>query len=972
MSLLRANCPGCSKRHRLPREEAGKPIVCIACGTWFAMREPLLGPIGQGAREGDQSPTGLMGLIESLAAESPAEMPRHFTFENHDVVVVQGVEESTWGTYLAVGCAVLLLGTFITVLSMPGKVYPHLSALKHRFDSHPASVQPISRPAVAIVPTTVPSAPVTPAAEIAPPTIAPSTQPKPNQEKAQDSTVVIAAKPADAAVIPSDGAANRPAVADNLLPPDMHPPVLVRPAIQPLTESAEDLSDREIGQSIQRGVDYLIKQFNSNDFEIVPDHGERTSQHTGMDALFVYAILQAGQASNDPRLSPHGPFINGILDTLKRLPMTGQVSDRTTYARALRATVLAVYDRPLDHEFLKRDAAWLMANQRHGAYTYASPIGSASGTVWDNSNSQYGLLGVWAAAEAGVEVPNSYWQAVEKHWNECQLPSGGWEYVESHSSPGSLSMTCAGVASLLVTHDWLENYRNGLSVGREPFSPELRRGLAWLEDGDRILNSTSMYWGYTLYGIERVGLASGLKYLGQHNWYPELCKQVMDRQQADGSFGDAKVDESGSDINTAYALIFLSRGRHPILMNKLRFNGNWSNRPRDLANLSKVASHDLERPLNWQVVSLDHDWVNWTDSPVLYIASDEKPHLDESAVEKLRNFALAGGMLFLHADGASRAFDAGARELAAQLFPQYPLMDVPADHPVYTALYRMQSPLPPLKMISNGARALLMYSPEDLSRYWQTRDKLSPRAKPAFEMGMNLFVYAAGKRDLRNRLESSWIAAAKTSPVFTIPVARLQYAGNWDPEPAAWPRFSNWLQRQTGYGLNVTPVAIRDLDVRQFPFAHLTGTSRLTPNDAEVAALQRYVRAGGVLLIDPCGGISSFDQSIRAELLARAFSRDSLQPITADHPLLSRSREGMELLPRPHLRPFVIDRNGTSNGSGPLMLSSGRGHVIVCPADLTSGLLATNTWGILGYEPGYAQSLLKNAILWTVDGQKDE
>ena len=32
--------------------------------------------------------------------------------------------------------------------------------------------------------------------------------------------------------------------------------------------------------------------------------------------------------------------------------------------------------------------------------------------------------------------------------------------------------------------------------------------------------------------------------------------------------------------------------------------------------------------------------------------------------------------------------------------------------------------------------------------------------------------------------------------------------------------------------------------------------------------------------------------------------------------------------------------------------------------DVTTGLLGTESWGIVGYDPAYAQALVKNAILW--------
>ena len=204
---------------------------------------------------------------------------------------------------------------------------------------------------------------------------------------------------------------------------------------------------------------------------------------------------------------------------------------------------------------------------------------------------------------------------------------------------GSLSMTSAGIASTYVASEYtvLSEGDGVPKVGRDPFPEPVQRALLGLEQGDLAVNiPQGQWWGYNLYGIERVGLASGLKYLGAHDWYRELARKVIDRQMANGSW-------KGSLIDTAYAVIFLSRGRHPVLVNKLRLDrldhirpDHWHNRPRDAAFLTRYASQQLERPLNWQIVPLSRGFTEWMDSPVLYIASHRRPMLHPHDYENLR------------------------------------------------------------------------------------------------------------------------------------------------------------------------------------------------------------------------------------------------------------------------------------------------------------------------------------------------
>jgi hypothetical protein len=232
-------------------------------------------------------------------------------------------------------------------------------------------------------------------------------------------------------------------------------------------------------------------------------------------------------------------------------------------------------------------------------------------------------------------------------------------------------------------------------------------------------------------------------------------------------------------------------------------------------------------------------------------------------------------------------------------------------------------------------------------------------------------VYAAGKRELRNRLSSPYVSPPPgPPPLGTTGVARVTYDGAWDPEPGAWRRFAHWFPRHTGTGVNVNEVALRDVGslnpAAGAAVAHLTGVAAFKPSAEELKAMRAYVDRGGVLLVDAVGGSPPFVESMRSAL-AQAFPEAALQSLPRHHPLLNDGEPGMDDLAKPRLRPYVLERTAAS---GTLRhLRSGNGAVILSEMDITSGLLGTETWGIIGYEPSYAQSLVKNAMFWAMDGR---
>jgi hypothetical protein len=738
------------------------------------------------------------------------------------------------------------------------------------------------------------------------------------------------------------------------------------------------VADDQIGAAIQRGVDFLLRANVKNDaptadkFADVP--GRFGKDPGGEEILTVYALLQCGRAIDDPRLDVKRPFMNGLVEGIKK----PQNFDFETYSRGVRATALAVYNRKQDRDRLGNDVALLLRGHENGAYYYslannpgprgARPRRSASLVDYDNSNSQYGLLGVWAGAESGIEVPNGYWNQVRNHWVNEQLDNGQWSYKGGNNKSyggGSTSMTAAGTASLFVAEEYLDlsgqQQRKGNGIERAPLSPSLERAMRWWAEGDHAVDYSGAYPGYTLYGIERVGLASGYKHLGTHDWYRELAQQVIARQNANGAWSD-----DDKNVETSFNLLFLARGRHPILMNKLAYTGFWNNRSRDTANLTRYATNRLEREFNWQVVSLAADWTDWLDSPVLYIAGYRRIPFTEEQIGKLRAYVHAGGMIFTHADGGSAEFNAFVKDLATRLFPRYELTDVPAKHPIYSVFFPIKRP-PALKMLTNGARILLVHSPQDIAKAWQQRD--SARFPDLFETGVNVFVYAAGKRNFRNRLDIGFMPETPGTPTSVVRVARLSYAGNWDPEPAAWRHFGAVLKQQTGMGVEVVETPLKSLKAGLAPVAHLTGTVAHAFTGDEAAAVRAYVEAGGVLVVDTCGGTGDFSDAAR-QALSGIFSSTAFELMPRAHPLLNVGPPGMQDLSAPQLRQSTADRRNAGNTYD--VLRAGNGVVLLAPFDVTCGLLGANAYDVRGYTPAYAQSLMTNTLFWTLDGKPDE
>jgi hypothetical protein len=66
--------------------------------------------------------------------------------------------------------------------------------------------------------------------------------------------------------------------------------------------------------------------------------------------------------------------------------------------------------------------------------------------VDDNSNTQFAILGLWAARKHGVPVEEAF-DRIQQRFLDTQCADGGWPY-SGRGVPGSPSMTCAGLLGL--------------------------------------------------------------------------------------------------------------------------------------------------------------------------------------------------------------------------------------------------------------------------------------------------------------------------------------------------------------------------------------------------------------------------------------------------------------------------------------------------------------------------------------------
>jgi hypothetical protein len=192
----------------------------------------------------------------------------------------------------------------------------------------------------------------------------------------------------------------------------------------------------------------------------------------------------------------------------------------------------------------------------------------------DNSNTQFALLGLWAARRHDVAVEPALEISVERFERFHVYPAGSWMYDmdKDFGPPSRNSMTCVGLIALAIGRGLQLPTPGSAAEGEKDV--HVLRGLAALSrqigkpKGD-MQKRAELQELYFLWSLERAAMLFNLPDIGGKDWYRWGAEGLVTNQKKDGWWPDVPLEKRGTRLAykatlcTSFALLFLKRS-HPM------------------------------------------------------------------------------------------------------------------------------------------------------------------------------------------------------------------------------------------------------------------------------------------------------------------------------------------------------------------------------------------------------------------------
>jgi Ca-activated chloride channel family protein len=362
-------------------------------------------------------------------------------------------------------------------------------------------------------------------------------------------------------------------------------------------------SDQEIAQAIARGVEFLK---SAQSPEGSWDEPAQQNHRLGMTALAGLALLENGASIDDSAMAK----THRIVETLAR------ESDQT-YDLSLAILFLARLQQgrrgPAD-SLIQTLAHHLAAGGQEGMWTYQVPLDNRDrppsesradrpkrqrerrkaarrfamfGSNGDNSNTQFALLGLWAASRHGFDSDSGL-ESIDDHFRSSQLDDGRWGYRLGMG--GTNAMTCAGLMGLAIAAarpslaERLTAKARGAALAADPAFVAALQAVG--QDARQSGVHSDIYY---LWSLERLCVALGLRNLDGFDWYAHGASILLARQQDDGGW---PYDHWGRLPSTSLALLFLRKANLAFEIDRVLRLGN----PQERRRVVPASARSAEMP----------------------------------------------------------------------------------------------------------------------------------------------------------------------------------------------------------------------------------------------------------------------------------------------------------------------------------------------------------------------------------------
>jgi hypothetical protein len=371
----------------------------------------------------------------------------------------------------------------------------------------------------------------------------------------------------------------------------------------------QDVAFREdVAKAIVDGANWIKRELKDLGRTYMQDQADgQRSYGSGRIALALLTLLHAEVPAADPVVAAGFDELRRrvLVDTYslgvalmamaaRDAPPNEAEMLRSGALSAPRPRRLSAADQELAAEWLKT----LMQNiDTRVDAGYRLRFNYTAGARFDNSVTQYGLLGLFAAQLCQLEVPSTKWRAAATHLMEVQdaandrevklsltlyrdlqvkadngrtravgglmVPARGFAY-QLPDRPAYGSMTAAGTGGLVIARAGLVQAGLGKADVMPKINAAIDAGFAWLAAEFHVRSNPGFVdraddsWYYYLYGLERTCELAGVTRIQGRDWYYEGALQLLAQQDRRGAF--RTEHERGLLLDTTcFAVLFLKR-----------------------------------------------------------------------------------------------------------------------------------------------------------------------------------------------------------------------------------------------------------------------------------------------------------------------------------------------------------------------------------------------------------------------------